>query len=274
MTTASGSRLVKIAEGREAELFAYGDGRVLRLYRTAREAAAVQYQATILQTAAAAGIRVPAYIETVTVDGRPGLVLERIEGDDLFELIARRPWRVWPLSSLTARLHAEMHECLAPPQLVPTREAHRRAIDRAVSSGAPPEFTAPALQRLEQLPDGDRMLHGDFHPGNVMLTGDGPVIIDWTAASRGSPEADFARTGMILRLGEPPPGMPKLLLFLAHFARSLMIRTYEGEYRKRRAIDQGLYRAWQLPVVVARLAENIPQETPKLHAFIRKLLAS
>ena len=272
MTTASATQLTKIAEGREAELFAYGDGRVLRLYRTPRQAADVQHQAAILQTAAAAGIRVPTYFETVTVEGRPGLVLERIEGDDLFELIARRPWRVWSLSRLTARLQAEMHGQTAPPELVPTREAHRRAIGRASSSGAPPEFTNPALERLDRLPDGDRLLHGDLHPGNIMLAADGPVVIDWTNATRGSPEADFARTTMMLHLGDPPPGAPRLIVLFARFARSLMIRTYEGTYRKAHPIDGDLYRAWQLPVAVARLAENIPSETQKLHAFIRKLL--
>jgi RIO-like serine/threonine protein kinase len=30
-------------------------------------------------------------------------------------------------------------------------------------------------------------VHGDLHPGNVMLTATGPLVIDWTnAASRGA----------------------------------------------------------------------------------------
>jgi aminoglycoside phosphotransferase (APT) family kinase protein len=274
VTNAGDKPLAKIAEGREAELFAYGDGRVLRLYRDAGRAAEVAHQALVLRAAAAGGIRVPATYEAVSVNGRPGLVQERIEGDDLLEIIARAPWRLWTLTRLCARLQAAMHGQAAPPEFVPVREAYRRAISRAAANGAPPLYTTAALERLDRLPDGDRILHGDFHPANVMLAQDGPVIIDWTNATRGSPEADFARTMMMLRLGEPPPGAPLLIRVGAGFARSFMIRAYEATYRKAFTVDEPLYNAWRLPVAVARIAEGIPEEVPKLHKLIRSLVNS
>ncbi len=264
------AQLKKTAEGREVEIFEYGDGRVLRLYRPGRPLEQAQAQAAILQMAADAGVRVPAVHGVVTVDGRHAIILERIEGDDLLEVIARSPWRIVSLSALTARLHAEMHQQAAPPALPPVRESHRRAIAR---SGAPGEFIDAALTSLDRLTDGDRLLHGDFHPGNVMLGDQGPVIIDWSNAMRGSPEADFARTMMMLRLGEPPPGAPWLVRFGARFARALMIRTYNGAYRKNIAVEDGLFRAWQLPVAVSRLSEGIAEEREKLHRFIRELIA-
>jgi hypothetical protein len=107
-----------------------------------------------------------------------------------------------------------------------------------------------------------------------MLLADGqPVIIDWTGARRGVPEADFARTVLMLRLGEPPPGMSALLRFLAGFARSVMMRTYAGAYRKARQVDERLLQTCELPIAVARLSENIPEEVPKLHRHIERLIA-
>src|SRR3546814_7594415 len=61
-----------------------------------------------------------------------------------------------------------------------------------------------ALPILDALPDGDRLCHGDYHPGNVIETAGGPVVIDWPAVTRGHPDADYARTLLLLRLGEPP----------------------------------------------------------------------
>ena len=58
------------------------------------------------------------------------------------------------------------------------------------------------------LPDGDRLSHGDFHPANILMDGDEPVIIDWSNVTRGDPAADVARTLVILESGEPPPGTP------------------------------------------------------------------
>lgn len=268
--TDSLTNLKKIAEGREAEIFEYGDGRVLRLYRSGRPLEHAQVQAAILQAAADAGVRVPAVHGVETVDGRAGIVLERISGDDLFEIVARSPWRIFSLSGLTARLQAEMHKQAAPLALPPVRESHRRAI---AGSGAPQEFIDIALKSLDLLPEGDRLLHGDFHPGNIMLGAQGPVIIDWTNAMRGSPEADFARTMMILRLGDPPQSLPFLIRFFALFARSLMIRTYNRTYRKHIAVDEDLFRAWQLPTAVARLSDGIAEEREKLHSHIRELIA-
>ena len=44
------------------------------------------------------------------------------------------------------------------------------------------------------MPDESRLLHNDFHPDNIMLTPNGPVIIDWIDATCGHPLADVART--------------------------------------------------------------------------------
>lgn len=268
--TDSTTQLKKIAEGREAEIFEYGEGRVLRLYRSDRPLEHAQAQAAILQAAAGVGVRVPAVHGVETVDGRNGMILERLDGDDLFTIVARNPWRILSLSGLTARLQANMHGQAAPGTLPPVRERHRQAIS---GSAAPQEFTDAALKTLDRLPDGDRLLHGDFHPGNIMLTGQGPVIIDWTGAGSGSPEADFARTIMILRLGEPPPGLPFFVRFLALFARSLIIRTINRTYRRNITVDEDLFRAWQLPVAVARLGDNIAEEREKLYEHISELLA-
>ena len=264
------TQLKKIAEGREAEIFEYGDGRVLRLFRPGRSLQDAEVQAAILQVAADAGVRVPAVHGVETVEGRAGIVMERIEGRDLFELIAAKPWRVFSLSALTARLQANMHDQTAPAALPPIRARYQQAV---ANLDAPGEFIDAALKSLDRLPDGDRLLHGDFHPGNIMLGDQDPVIIDWTGASRGSPEADFARSLLILRLGEPPPNLPLLIRFFALFARSLMIRTLNRTYRKNITVDENLLRAWQLPTAVARIGDGIDEEREKLDKHIRELIA-
>ncbi len=271
MTAAdSVTQLKKIAEGREAEIFEYGEGRVLRLFRDDRSLEDTKAQAAILQTAADAGVRVPAVYGVETVDGRHGMILERIDGDDLFDIAASKPWRILSLATLTGRLQANVNSQTAPTSLEPVRERYRQAVS---NSGAPQEFIDPALKTLDRLPDGDRLLHFDFHPGNIMLGDQGPVIIDWTGAARGSPEADLARSMLILRIGEPPPNLSLLIRFFALFARSLFIYTINRAYHKNIAVDEKLLRDWQLPTAVARIGTNIVEEREKLDKHIRELLA-
>ena len=89
------SELRKIAEGREAEIFEWEDGTVLRLMRQGRGQESVDMQARALIAAHNAGIVVPVPGETTIVEGRHGLVMERIDGPDLLTLLGRKPWHIW-----------------------------------------------------------------------------------------------------------------------------------------------------------------------------------
>jgi Ser/Thr protein kinase RdoA (MazF antagonist) len=45
---------------------------------------------------------------------------------------------------------------------------------------------------MERLPPGDGLCHYDLHPGNVIMTADGPRIIDWDGAVRAPAALDLA----------------------------------------------------------------------------------
>ncbi|MEU9451684.1 phosphotransferase [Streptomyces sp. NPDC048277] len=63
---------------------------------------------------------------------------------------------------------------------------------------------ASLLRRLHAVPGrdpadaGSRVLHLDLHPDNVMLTPDGPRVIDWSNAENGPPGLDWAMSAVIL----------------------------------------------------------------------------
>ncbi len=46
------------------------------------------------------------------------------------------------------------------------------------------------------------LVHLDLHPGNVILTSRGPVVIDWSNAGMGPRGADVATTWILLTIGE------------------------------------------------------------------------
>ncbi|WP_369222467.1 phosphotransferase family protein [Streptomyces sp. R39] len=63
---------------------------------------------------------------------------------------------------------------------------------------------ASLLRRLHAVPGRDpahpgaRVLHLDLHPDNVILTPDGPRVIDWTSAEDGPPGLDWGMSAVIL----------------------------------------------------------------------------
>jgi aminoglycoside phosphotransferase (APT) family kinase protein len=258
--------LRKIGEGREAEIFAWGEGSILRLMRAPDAVEWCDQQAAAMTAAWEAGGPVPTPGPRVDVEGRPGLVMERIDGPDILTILGRQPWRIAGLARSLGTTHARLHEVVGPPSLRPLRTLLRERIEMA--EALPERLRSISVRLLEGLPDGDRIHHGDYHPGNVLLGPRGPVVIDWTNATRGVPTADFARTWLTLRLGEPPPSVSPVIRYGDRAGRRFFVGGYVRSYRRHAEVDEAAVQAWQIVHAAARFAEGIEGEYPALTRFL------
>jgi hypothetical protein len=133
------------------------------------------------------------------------LVLERLGGTDMLSLLQRQPRRLLGLARALADAHLVVHGIQAPAELPGLRPV---LAARIAGAGLPPPLREHAVRVLDALPDGDRLCHGDYHPGNVLVAADRVGVIDWANAACGVPEADHARTVLLLRWADPLPGTP------------------------------------------------------------------
>lgn len=161
-----------LARGRDADVYALDDDRVLR--RSRGPAGSAEGEAQVMRHAAAHGVIVP---EVLDVEGGD-LVLRRIHGPTMLEDLGRRPWRLSGHAGMLADLHEHLRRVPAP-------------------AGLP-----------RPLGRGRGLLHLDLHPGNVLLSADGPVLIDWSNAAAGPPGADLAMTWTILATSVVPGATP------------------------------------------------------------------
>lgn len=268
MTALAPGRL--LAQGREAEVFELGPGSVLRLMRHAGDEASgdADREAAVFEALAGSGVRVPKVLGRVSHEGRPGLILERLQGPDLLTEIGDRPWRLFAIGRLSGEVHARIAAMPAPAVLNPVRPGLEAAIS-SERANIPRLLREFALDTLAQLPDGDRLCHADYHPGNLLRTGSGePAVIDWAHARAGDPLADFARSRVLLSIGALSPGTSAFLRLLARVGRSLLRSRYERAYRRHAKVDGGRLRQWEIVMLAARLAEAIPEERP---AILRRL---
>jgi aminoglycoside phosphotransferase (APT) family kinase protein len=241
-------RLELIGRGYCADVFAFGNGRVLKLFRgpLASEQADREFAAT--RAVHSAGLPAPDAYEVVGVEGRPGIVFERIVGVSLLEHTQKRPWRLFRAVRLAAELHAEIHTHTAPTGLPSLRD---RINDRIGISDSPETDKRMARTQLAALPDGTTLCHGDFHPANILLTPRGPAIIDWSSASRGHPLGDVGWTIRLMRTAKLPPWSPWFAHLLLRCFRTPMSRRYLDWYLRQRPGTRREIEDWQAPLAVA-----------------------
>ena len=208
----------------------------------------------MLEAARAAGAPVPAVHDTVTVDGRPGLILDRVDGPDLLALLARRPWLVSSIARTLGLVHASLHEVEGPDEIPALRDRLRFQLE---SQLVPDDIRERALRILESLPDGDRLCHCDFHPANVLRNGRWYTVIDWSCAARGDSAADVARTRLLLKDSALPDDASPMMRAIARFGRGGIVSGYLRSYHRSSGASLSRVARWTPVLAAARLAENI-----------------
>jgi aminoglycoside phosphotransferase (APT) family kinase protein len=180
-----------LAEGRMAEVFAYGEGRVVKLDRPEWSGVSA-FESDVITRLAAAGLPVARSHGVVTIDGRCGVVLDRVGGRELSgELMEAAGEAVTELARRFVELQCSINRTAIDglPDLV------GRLGGELAQSGLPEPLVAELTDLLAGLDDGRRdVCHFDFHPLNVMADGPDWVVIDWLTVASGPPLADLART--------------------------------------------------------------------------------
>ena len=259
-----------IGKGRLAEVFAWGDTQVLKLFVAGRDAAAIEAEARVSQIVHEAGVVTPGTHGIVEIEGRRGIVYDRAPGVSMLALLSAKPWKLFELGRTLAELHVSVHQC-SVDDLPSQREQLERLIARAELPTAQREL---ALARLRELPEGTAICHGDFHPDNVLINGDAATVIDWTTACVGNPTADFALTSLILHLGAPPASSSLWTRITVRVGRALFYHSYASRYRRLRSLSLQDVQPWALPIAVARLGYEITAERDQLLTFINQAAKS
>jgi len=111
--------------------------------------------------------------EVFDADG-PDIVMQRLDGPTMLGDMSARPWTMRAKAAQLADLIDQLARVPLPDHRLPG------AVD-----------------------DGDTLVHLDLHPENVILTSDGPIVIDWSNTGIGVAGLDAANTWLTVSAGQP-----------------------------------------------------------------------
>ncbi|KEZ19260.1 putative aminoglycoside phosphotransferase (Protein kinase related), diverged [Sphingobium yanoikuyae] len=200
MSVLSDSMLSYIAKGASAELFDLGDNRVLKLFRDSVSEDMIEREVTASIHAGICDVPTAAAMARQDLNGRRGIVYPKLEGVTVMDWIRQNPMRAgWVLDQMGA-IHGAMHRANGG-----ALRSLKQVLETDIAYGpAPIELQRAAIAYLDTLPDDEMLTHGDFHLGNVMMTSQGMMVIDWSKAAMGHPAADVVRSEMLMRFGIGP----------------------------------------------------------------------
>lgn len=252
----------KIGAGRTAEIFEWNDGHIIKLFLADFPIDIIQREATLARAAHQSGVKTPAVGDLVEIDGRTGLIYERVDGEILLHHLIAKPWRVRAFAKDMAALHVSLHRGTVQ-DLPSQRASFKRRIKRQFDGDA----QARLLAYLDTLPDGNTLCHDDFHPENIILSESGPVIIDWMTGMQGHALADVARTSLLLTIGVSP-NANVVMRVLTGILRHQFHRAYISEYCRLSGAKWVEIERWMPIIAAVHTAENIPGEAHHLKRLV------
>jgi Ser/Thr protein kinase RdoA (MazF antagonist) len=252
-----------LARGRTAEIYAWGDGQVLKLFVPGTADEAIEQEEQSGRIVYAARLSVPAVGGRISVDGRPGLLYQRIDGPILTSLLTRQPWQLMKYGQLMAQLHVDIHDQTATALPSQHERLHRQIEAAPRLSPRARDFALRSLDVLRASSAGDSICHGDFHPYNIVMAAH-QVVIDWNDATHGNPLADVARTVYLLREAMLPVGVPAGTRIVLGSLRNMLCEIYLREYIRVRGASRAQIEAWSVPIRAARMSEGIGEEEERL----------
>lgn len=182
-----------LGKGNTAEVFEYTNGKVCKLFFEGYPHEYIGLEFKNAKEMYGNKIRVPKPFEMVMIENRKGILYESIEGKTLQKVITETKEPVDGMLDMFVHLHLDIlahhsKNVLSYKEYLMGMLKNKKVRDREI------------LNKVMALPDDAHLLHGDFHPNNILIMADGtPVVIDFMNVCCGPVLYDIARTYFLIK---------------------------------------------------------------------------
>jgi aminoglycoside phosphotransferase (APT) family kinase protein len=244
-----------IARGNTSDVWRWSPTTVVKVLRPEIPAQWATLEAEITERVHAAGLPAPATDGVVEVDGRPGVVLERIEGPSMWSRMKAAPSELPTLVTQLVDIQVTL-QAAGPISGLPDLASRLHGkIDEADQIASEERDEAHAL--LARMPAEQALCHGDMHPANILMAARGWVVVDWFDAAVGCAEADLARSSLLMRPPATPESADRHLDGATIEVLDHLHTTYLTCLRERDLSADVAFATWEAVLAVARMSEPV-----------------
>lgn len=203
-----------IGVGNTANVYEWEEGKVVKLFHKgySNEAVEKEYHNAIAIKDMDFGK--PKAYEMIFYDDKIGIIYDRMVGESLLDWIMKTG-DVQQCAIYMANLHKTiLHNKIGNVM------SYKDFLKQHLPSLSSLEEQNEILRLIDKLPDGDTLCHGDFHPGNILLSDGNTYVIDFMNVCYGNLLYDIARTVYLVEY-TPVPAEAKDRDMLLRFKKSL-----------------------------------------------------
>ena len=186
----------KLGEGANGTVYRIDEDTIVKLYRSDTPLAVIDQERDYAQAAFVAGIPTAISYDVVRSGDSYGIVFEMLNAATFDRKLAQPDEHfdshIQRYVQLFQSLHATDASYTALPRM---KEKYHRWID-ALSDRYGDDERQAMHSLVDAVPERDTMIHGDFHPRNIMTQGDELLLIDMADISVGHPIFDLAGVGL------------------------------------------------------------------------------
>ena len=183
----------KIGEGNTAEVYEWGADRVIKLFYPGFPASAIEKEYVNAKSVKKLDFDKVHEHGIVSYGNRTGIVYDQLEGESLLDYLHHTGNIDKAVTMMTGLHNAILDQEMFEENILYYKKFLNE--NNTTLSEKEQEFYH---EKVSRLPDDSQLCHGDFHPGNIILTAKGPFVIDFMNICRGPELYDVARTYFLM----------------------------------------------------------------------------
>ena len=176
-----------IGRGANGIIYRYDAETIVKVYLQADALPDIQRERELARKALVMGINTAIPYDVVRVGKGYGTVMELLEASSLSQTIREDPEHLDKAVEIFVGLLRQIHETQVEPESLPDmKQVALKWVDFD-RNYLPEEISSKLCTLVETVPACNTMLHGDYHPNNVMMRDGEAILIDMDTLCMGHP---------------------------------------------------------------------------------------
>lgn len=180
-----------LAKGANGAVYRYDDETILKVYYGEDTLPEIEQERANARKAFVLGVNTAIPYGIVRVGNEYGTVTELLKADSLSKIIKNNPDDLETAVDYYVGMMKNIHSIVVPEGELPKNKKVVFKMINYLKDHLPEEQIEKLTKLVNEVPDINNMLHGDYHTNNIMIQNNEAILIDLDTLSVGHPIFEF-----------------------------------------------------------------------------------